>query len=351
MSISELPLVIQTNYAELIDQLRIDAASDFPEGSTFRKRTISGKDYWYVQEPTGPAGRPPERYLGADTPERRKAIEDGQRAKADADSRKAIIRSLKAAGLPEPDSLTAAVIEALAAVGVFRLRGILVGTVAFQNYAGLLGVKLPGAAVRTGDVDLAQDYGVSVALNEAIDAPLIDVLKSVDDEFRPVPSLTAPNVVTAYARPGGYRVDVLTTNRGADRDEPVNLPSLKSDAVAFRFLDYLLRDTVEVAALSRFGTLVNVPAPERYAVHKLIVSTMRKDTGESAAKADKDVVQSGMLIDALLLKRRGADLRDALFEAVERGSAWRKRLETASERLNNETKGQFINMLRDSIAR
>ncbi|NHK27197.1 hypothetical protein FF098_004690 [Parvularcula flava] len=46
---------------------------------------------------------------------------------------KAIIRALKAAGLPEPDGLTGAIIEALAAAGVFRLRGVLVGTVAFQT--------------------------------------------------------------------------------------------------------------------------------------------------------------------------------------------------------------------------
>ncbi|MCR9080611.1 MAG: GSU2403 family nucleotidyltransferase fold protein [Hyphomonadaceae bacterium] len=347
MTIKELPLIIQTSYAELIDQLRIDAASDFPAGSTFRKRTISGKNYWYVQEPTGPTGRPPERYLGADTPERRKAIEDGQRAKADADSRKAIRRSLTAAGLPEPDGLTAAVIEAMADAGVFRLRGVLVGTVAFQTYAGLLGVKLPGAAIRTGDVDLAQDYGVSVALNETIDAPLIDVLQSVDREFRPVPSLTSPNVVTAYTRPGGFRVDVLTTNRGGDSDEPVNLPSLQSDAATLRYLDYLLRDTVQAAVLTRFGTLVNVPAPERYAVHKLIVSTLRRDSGESAAKADKDVAQSGILIDALFAKRRSADLQDVLTEALERGSAWRSRLRTGAERLSNESKDAFTEMLTD----
>lgn len=347
MTLVELPLVIQTSYAELIDQLRIEVASDFPEGSTFRKRAISGKTYWYVQEPTGPAGRPPERYLGADTPERRKAIEVGQRAKADADSRKTIRRSLKAAGLPEPDAFTGAIIEALAKAGVFRLRGVLVGTVAFQTYAGLLGVKLPGAAIRTGDVDLAQDYGVSMALNEAIDAPLIDVLRAVDDGFRPVPSLASPNGATAYARPGGFRVDVLTTNRGADRDEPVNLPSLKSDATTLRYLDYLLRDTVEAAALTRFGTLVNVPTPERYAVHKLIVSTLRRDSGESAAKADKDVAQSGILIDALFAKRRAGDLEDALSEAVERGVSWRTRLEIGAERLDNQKKDQFVEMLKD----
>lgn len=148
MKINHLPLIIQTTYAELVDQLRIQTVSEFPEGSTFRKREISGKSYWYVQEPTGPTGRPPERYLGPDTPERQEAIEAAQRSKIDADHRKSIRRSLKAAGLPEPDGITSPVLEALANAGMFRLRAAIVGTVAFQTYSGLLGVKLPGTAVR-----------------------------------------------------------------------------------------------------------------------------------------------------------------------------------------------------------
>lgn len=338
MTIQELPLVIQTSYAELIDQLRLATASDFPEGSTFRKRSISGKDYWYVQEPTTPQGRPPERYLGADTPERQAAIERAMNAKAHADTRKAIRRSLSGAGLPEPDALTGAVIDAFAEAGVFRLRGVIVGTIAFQAYAGLLGMRLPNAAIRTGDVDLAQDYGVSVALNDSLDVSLIDVLKAVDREFAPVPSLAGPNIAATYIRPGGYRVDVLTTNRGADRDAPVNLPSLRSDAVPLRFLDFLLRDTTEAAILTRFGTLVNVPSPERYAVHKLIVSTMRHEAGESAVKSDKDIVQAGLLVEALAAKRRSDDLIAVLEEAVSRGPAWRHRLEIGAARLGDEAR-------------
>ena len=71
MALQDLPLVIQTSYAELLDQLRLAIASSVPEGSTFRKRTISGKTYWYIQEPTTRTGRSPERYFGADTPELR----------------------------------------------------------------------------------------------------------------------------------------------------------------------------------------------------------------------------------------------------------------------------------------
>jgi hypothetical protein len=334
MALQDLPLVIQTSYAELVDQLRLAAVSDVATGSTFRKRMISGRAYWYIQEPTTPSGRPAERYFGPDTPVRRATIEKATTAKADADSRRAIRRSLAAGGLPEPDSLTGAVIEALALAGAFRLRAVIVGTVAFQTYAGHLGVRLPNAAIRTGDLDLAQDYGVSAALDDTLDRSLLDVLKAVDPAFAPVPSLFSPNIAAIYARPGGYRVDVLTTSRGADRDDPVNLPSLRTDAVPLRFLDFVLRDTVEAAVLSRFGALVNVPSPERYAVHKLIVSTLRKDTGESAVKSGKDLVQAGLIIEALVLKRRQEDLADVLREAAQRGAAWKDRLNRSAARLD-----------------
>lgn len=333
MQVRELPLIVQTSYAEFVDQLRLAATSAFPEGSSFRKRTISGKAYWYVQEPTTHQGRPPERYVGADTPERREAIQNAISAKAHADTRRTIRRSLAGAGLPEPDALTAAVIDAFSDAGVFRLRGALVGTIAFQTYSGLLGVKLPITSIRTGDLDIAQDYGVSVAIGDTLDEPLIEILRSVDPGFAPVPSLAGPNVATTYARPGGYRVDVLTTNRGADRDIPVRLPSLRSDALPLRFLDYLLRETVEAAVLTRFGALVNVPVPERFAVHKLIVSTLRKETGESAAKADKDVSQAGILIDALIQKRQEDDVISAIQEAATRGPSWLAKLKKAAQRL------------------
>jgi hypothetical protein len=348
MAIQDLPLVIQTSYAELVDQLRLAVASGFAEGSTFRKRAISGKTYWYIQEPTTPTGRPPERYLGADTDDLRSAIERATTAKSNADGRRAIRRSLAAGGLPEPDSFTGSMIEALAQAGVFRLRGVIVGTVAFQTYAGHLGVRLPSAAIRTGDLDIAQDYGVSVALDDKLDQPLFEILKTVDPAFTPVSTLTNPLAANTFSRPGGYRVDILTTNRGADSDTSVRLPSLQADALPLRYLDFLLRDTIETAALTRFGTLVNVPSPERYAVHKMIVSTLRKTSGESAVKSDKDLVQSGILVDALILKKRHDDLADVLREAVQRGTAWKDRLKRSAARLDAAPREFVASVIEDA---
>ena len=336
MTLTELPLVSQTTYAELIDQLRTAQLADFPPGSTFRKQTVSGKEYWYVQEPTGLKGRPTEKYLGPATTELNKRISKGRLEKNLTDTRRDIVRSLVGVGLQKPDPLTGALLEALASAGIFRLRCVLVGTVAFQSYAGLLGVKLPAASIRTGDLDLAQDYGVSVALNDTLETSLLDVLRSVDDSFRPVPSLKDPFETAAYVGPGGYRVDILTTNRGSERDATSKLPSLKTDATPLRHLDYLLREPIDAAALTRHGTLISVPQPARYAVHKLIVAVMRQTSGESAVKARKDIEQAGILIETLMQTRRADDLNDALKEAVSRGSNWQDKLTTGIARLNNE---------------
>ena len=88
--------------------------------------------------------------------------------------------------------------------------------------------------------------------------------------------------------------------------------------------------------LSKTGVLVNVPTPERYAVHKLIVSTMRHSAGESAAKADKDVAQAATLIEAFSVKRRLDDFNEVLREAKKRGAGWRERLQTSASRLPEE---------------
>ena len=76
----------------------------------------------------------------------------------------------------------------------------------------------------------------------------------------------------------GYRVELLTPHQGADErgDDLVPLPSLPGlGAQPLRFLDYLLYGEVPTVVLHGPGIAVNVPAPERYAVHKLIVATRR----------------------------------------------------------------------------
>jgi hypothetical protein len=70
------------------------------------------------------------------------------------------------------------------------------------------------------------------------------------------------------------------------------------------------------------GIYVHVPAPERYAVHKLIMSLCRP---AAIAKRDKDLRQAERSIEALA-ERRPGELKDVWEEAYGRGPHWRKYL-------------------------
>jgi hypothetical protein len=335
MPLPSIPLAIQTSYAELLDQLQMAEVSQWPAGSTFRQRVISGQAYWYVQAPTGLTGRPPERYVGKVSPELDARVAQEQRVKQADDGRRMIVRSIVAAGLPQPDRLAGDVLAALGHAGIFRLRAVLVGTLAYQMYPALLGVKLPAAALLTGDLDIAQDYGVSVALNDHIEVDFLECLRAVSPSFQAVSNIFDPATAASYVSDGQFRVDVLTTNRGAPARGLARLPSLKSQATPLRFLDYLLRDPVPAVALHRAGVLVTVPKPERYAVHKLIVAAVR---GADNPKAAKDLLQAESLILALAQQRRDDDLAEAYGEAASRGAGWQQRLQKSARKLKAEAR-------------
>jgi len=320
----ELPLAIQTSYAELLDQLRYTQTASLGPNLQYRLKTVKGRGYWYARSPVGPDGARRERYLGPDKPELRAVIENDKAIAGGVDGRRRIVRSLIAAGLTEPDPITGDVLKALADAGVFRLRGVVVGTVAFQMFGGGLGAILPGAAMRTGDLDIAQDFGISVSVDDVIDRSMDELLRGVHTAFRSLPSLDDPFVAKAYGLPSGYRVEFLTTNRGAERGSS-RLGPLRSGAAPLRFLDFLLRDAIDAAALYGDGVLVRVPQPARFAIHKLMIARRRRPgTGKSA----KDTLQAEGLIEVLGRKDPFA-LREAYGEARDRGPEWRKLLDEA----------------------
>lgn len=102
------------------------------------------------------------------------------------------------------------------------------------------------------------------------------------------------------------------------------LPALQTDAQPLRYLDFLIYQEVHAVALYGAGIAINVPAPERYCLHKLIVSRLRVKTPESQAKARKDLRQAGELL-TVLCDHRPYELRDLWSELTERGPKWRER--------------------------
>jgi hypothetical protein len=335
-----LPLTVQNAYSDLLDRLQDDAVLEI--GGRPVQRTIRGRKYWYARSYVGSEEK--EKYLGPDTPELRKRIERLQEEmtglREREEGRRALVQMLRVKGVPRIDAGTGKVLQALARAGVFRLRGVLVGTHAFRLYPLLLGVTLPEAHHATEDIDLAQFHEISVALDDRVDPKIQEALAQVG-ELTPAASLYR-------TQPTGYRVadtvvEILTPNQGPDRDEPLELPALGVHAKPLRFLDFLLAEAIPAAVPYRYGVLVNVPQPARYAVHKLIVATRRATT--AAAKARKDIEQAMTLIRALA-QDQPDELARAYHEASGRGEHWRRALTHGANRMTREVQ----EMLGDALA-
>jgi hypothetical protein len=318
---AEIPLPLRTVYAELLDRAAAaDFGGAFPRDGAFVAKTVRGRRYWYVQDATA-MGRK-QRYVGPETPDLLERITRHQEARENQHDLRALVSTLvRSALLPRPLPPVGETVAALADAGVFRLRGVLVGTIAYQTYSAMLGERLPAALIQTDDVDIAQFADVSVAVGDAT-APIANVLKRVNSTFRPVPHLRGPEYVTAFKATRGLRVEFLTPNRGAETDEPRRLPAFGIDAHPFRFLDFLIREPEPAVLLHGTGVFVSVPAPQRFALHKLIVAR-RRPVG--AAKSEKDIRQATSLLD-VLIRQRPYELRAAWQETYARGPAWRRLL-------------------------
>lgn len=331
-----VPLALQTAFADLIER-SLDAGfdQDFDEQGQFVKVPAKGRDYWYYQLYGN--GTRTRRYVGpvADEAVTRR-VEAFGKLKGDFSERREIVRALSTS-LPQPDALTGDILNGLWKAGFFRLRGVLVGTVAFQAYAGLLGMKLPGTALMTQDSDFAQFKAISDEVGDTL-PPMIGILRRVDETFEPVATLDGL-AATAFLNRQKYRVEFLTPNRSKAEygSRPAPMPALGgASAQPPRYLDYLIRDPVWSVILHRGGVPVRVPQPARYAVHKLIVSTLRQSA--STAKSDKDLVQASILIEALCA-RRAFDLGEALHIAESSGPKWKAAIAKAETSLTEETAG------------
>lgn len=330
-----IDLATQTVFAELL-QRGLDAEFDaqFPERGSFQKKKSKDRYYWQFQWRDGAAVR--SRYVGPVTD---KAISDRVKRfaaiKSDFQARRELVRLLVAAGLPAPDKSTGGIVEALGRAGFFRLRGVLVGTVAYQAYCGVLGVKLDHRYMMTQDADFAQFWGVSENVGDAMQPP-IETLKSVDTTFKPVPHLADPFVSTSYRNKVGYRVDFLTPNRGSSghQGKPVRMRAMSgAGAEPMRHLDYLIHEPERSVLLYAGGVPVVVPRPERFAIHKLIVAVDRRDT----TKSGKDIAQAAALIQALN-NLRPLELAEAWRDASKSGARWREKLERGRARLGPEAR-------------
>ena len=342
-----LSLAEHTLLAELVEK-SLDAMFDeqFPENGSFIVRSVKNREglernYIYYQG-YRPKASPDDkstryqRYVGpADDPAIAERVARFQDIKSGRKERAALVQGLTGIGLPRPPVQMGRITEALAKAGLFRMRAVLVGTAAFQTYPAIIGMRLDDSAAITGDVDVAQFRSISLSIEDRT-PPILEILQKVDPSFRAIPHRNDPIAATAFQNGSGFRLDILTPHRGSD--DQIG-KALKMDAMngaaaePLRFLDFLIYKPVRSVMLFGSGISVNVPAPERFAIHKLIVSTRRKTDLVGTAKSRKDVAQSNELISSLDHIGQLESLSQAFGEAWERGPRWRQGIEKGASRL------------------
>ncbi|MCY1704727.1 nucleotidyltransferase family protein [Pannonibacter sp. SL95] len=292
-----------------------------------------GKAYWYDTYRVGTDVR--KSYIGEDSEALQARIARHGALKEEADARKKerarLIRLLRAEGFLGTDGATGSLLAAMAGAGVFRLGGTVIGTHAFRLYEGELGVRYRfDQTAMTQDMDIASFERLSLSLSQddQVSTSMQDVLSGF--AFDPVPSLEPGQVWRWRQTRNDTLVEFLTPSFRPEEDiRP--LEALGVSAQSLHYLNYLIASPIPAAVLYRSGVLVQIPRPERFALHKLIVADRRRE-GMDSLKSRKDRRQAEFLI-AILLEDRPDDLAEALEDLRSRGPQWNVRLDRSLARI------------------
>ncbi len=316
--IQRLPDMVTLQYSELMQQCVHPA----PDGAniSFKSKKVAGKRYWYLYISLG--SRRSEHYLGEETPELLDKI-DEERAlwestEDDRTMRARLVAMLTAGGATTIPDNEGKVIALLERSGMFLAGGVVVGTLAFRAYANMLGVVWH-SELQTRDIDLASDYNYPIIVpRNKKPINLSNILLDSGMGFLKVPVLDRKSPSTKFrVRGQELMVELLTPMRGRESAKPIEIPDLSAFAEPIRFLDYLLEDIQPATLLYKHGIFINVPAPARFAFHKLVVSQRRKSA--DVEKIKRDLAQAEQLFQVLIEGRPG-DLLLA-YEAAEKMEA------------------------------
>lgn len=306
LRLAESTLALATELRDLA--LRLAPELDRLPAGTPVAKSVAGRRYWYLQTRGG--GLEHQQYLGPETPELAAELAGIAARREELSAEIAQLERLHdmvVAGGALADSAAATrVLEMLAAGGLFRRSGVLVGTRAFLAYGPHLGFR-PTAAERTEDFDVALDLAIALPRAEPVD--LQARLGEFSPPFLPVPELDPRRPSTSFKIRGrALRVDFLTPLVGRERETPVPIRAFGISAAPLRLLDYLIEAPLQAVAYGSRPVLVRVPDPARFALHKLWLA--RRRPASDAARARKDLAQAATLLE-LLLDDRPRDLARA----------------------------------------
>ena len=321
--------LIETVYRDLLRMLKDDRTLMIRGAPTLNKR--GNRHYWYDQYRVGSTSH--QAYIGEDTLELRNAIEQHQQLKAVQIARQServrMVRLLRTEGLLGLEAGSASLLSAMAQSGLFRLGGTLIGTSAFRLYESELAMRVSRDQLAlTRDIDIASFTQLSLSLGDTAIPPLEKVFKDFD--FEAVLSLNRKSVWKWRQTRSDLLVEFLTPSFNEDEGLQ-DLPALGVSAQSLHHLNYLIANPIHAVIPYRSGVLIQIPAPERFAIHKLIVADRRRD-GPDSFKARKDRDQARFLVN-VLAEDRPDELAEAYQDAITRGPKWQARIEASLKRL------------------
>jgi len=278
----------QAKYQEVKQLARAQARVLSGTPGTLKRRTQSGRQYW-VREHIRADGRKVDEYVGAE------AAVDARRLealRAEIDLAKALASGsgkLRLFGYQRLDRKPAAVLEVFFNRGLIQAGLTLVGSHAYGVLLNELGVLAPG--YRTQDIDVARARTLAVALPD--DVSFQQLLRETGLPFVPVPGMPSHKPSASFKLRGAEALAVDLLVPGRNVGQVVAVKELNAFAQAIPLLDFLVAEPIDAVVLSPNQVIpVRVPAPERFALHKLFSSQSRK-TGRD--KVRKDLEQAALL--------------------------------------------------------
>lgn len=320
------PVATSTAYAQLHGAaLGVEFDRDVSHlNGSFGTKTVKGSLQWYFSF-RDIDQRVRQLYVGPDTEAIRQLVHKARGAAPESRERlRALARSATVLGCLPVQRKHLGVILRLNEYGFFRAGGVLVGTHAFLAYANQLGVRWVGGE-QTSDVDFAHaGRNISIALPATLRAQPHAALTTMEEGFLPLVQYRGSAGASCRHRSEPeFQIDFLTP-RIADNDDPIIVEHLDVALQPLRFMEFSLEGVQQATLFDASGraVVVSLPAPERYAVHKLLVIGERD--GAFRAKAAKDLAQAAALIE-YFSDTAPEPLQDAWATAIASGPGWKKR--------------------------
>ena len=255
--------------------------------------------YWYFQRTDPVSGERTKIYLGPDKGEngerirRLKKMLEEYRNLGNLEQfsqRVGVLRKFCAL----PTNLEAKTLIVLEKAGFFSNGGVLIGTHAFRSFGLVLGYYLRDNT-RTTDIYLFWPRTTNLSKQKLEEMAAI-ITKNLS--LQPLPTINKKQRANAFnIEKSDLKLEILTDIVHAKSNPKAikSMLSLPFYAQPLELQDYLTQNAIPVVIPVNKGILVNIPEPERFAVHKLWLSDQRKDT----LKTRKDLAQAALIISIL----------------------------------------------------